>query len=206
MGLTAIDAKATLSSFSNNQFTLNWSSVYTTTRFYTFALVLYGTFQGASFSNSSPTSTGNQNNTVAFSPSLAFVQSLGTAASTSAQTSGVACYSAGCFNGTSSRVSALDIQGPGGKSNSTAKSYYQSTQMLEMYDTTATTPVKLVEASGNSLSSGSQLNFTTVNATARQYIGWAMGSGSGGGGGGGPFPWFIDDQCSGGVQTLSSGL
>lgn len=175
---------ANLSSVANNQFVMGWTNTDAENasgsqiRFLTSALVLYGTFQAATFANASPTSTGTQTNSLAFTPECAIVQSVGLVnGSAFAATSS---YSIGAYDGSNNRAHNVAIVPGTSTLFSTEYSTYETGEALEIY--TATTGgstsdlTHQVEAS-LAISGGVNAVFTTVNASVQyEYIGIALGS------------------------------
>jgi hypothetical protein len=167
---TAPSYEASLASVGASSFTLNWSAV--SSGQYVFALCLYGTFQAAAFSNNSPTSNGNQSNSLSFSPTVALLQTQAVAASTSNLTSDSGGL--GLFDGSNGVWIGSNAVGTGGgKSNSIANSIINTTDCLVGY---SSTPTVNLAAAGVDLSSEVKLNFTTTSAGACQYLGLALGS------------------------------
>jgi hypothetical protein len=169
---------ADVSAITSGQVTYSWSNVDSTaggTLLATFAM--YGTFQAEAFSNTMPGSTGNQANGLSFTPSGAIIQSNGVSASTSAKTA--QSNSIGSYDGSTNQVmTAILNSGVAGTTNAQNASAYGSANTVQVW-THGTTPTKDQEAAVNSLSAGAQLNFTTVDSNAEQYIGLAMGSAAG---------------------------
>jgi hypothetical protein len=162
---------AALSSFGNNSCTLDYTATFSGV--YVFTLFLYGTFQAATFSNNSPTSNGDQSNSLSFSPAFVMTACQGQAASSSLQDA----YSLaiGTYDGTNSDCFVAVWDNPSKlNADSVAKSVYDSTNAILGYNSSAT---KTLAASGASLSSGAEFDFTTTQSTAYQYIGFALASG-----------------------------
>jgi hypothetical protein len=161
---------ADLSSVASGQFVLNWSTA--GAQDYVWALCVYGTFQAAVFSNSSLTATGNQDNSLSFNPVATLIQSWGKAPA-SAASPGVS-NSIGMFDGTTNRVCTF-IDEDSLKHNSASDRDTQPGKVLQMY-APGNPPTKLVEAGVTDLVGHVRLNFTTVDSTAREYVGLALAS------------------------------
>jgi hypothetical protein len=167
-GTAAVLMQATLSSVSANQFVRNWTTVASGEQ--VFAICLYGNFNVATFSNTSPTSNGNQANSLSFSPTFCLLQTLGQSAGTGSLSADSQCF--GLYDGTNSVAFGTSFNAPT-KSNSVGESVYDSADCLFGYNSSNTLTV---QASGVDVTSEIKLDFTTTTSTAQQYIGLALGS------------------------------
>jgi len=160
-----------LSSFGSNTCTINFSA--TGSGIYTWGLFLYGSFNVVAFSNNSPTSNGNQSNSLSFSPMFAVVQTLGAVASGSLQT--VTCQSIGTCDSNGNADTYVGVWvNPPKSGDSVAKSWYSGGVLLNGFNSSATS---VVEASVANLTNGVTADFTTTQSgTQYQYIGFAIGS------------------------------
>jgi len=168
---------ADITGYSSGSLQFTWSNVDPTAGGTLFAVAaLYGTFQAAVFSNTAPTSNGNQSNSLSFTPTGCLIASDGSAASTSAVAESATSFSIGVYDGTNNRTQNAILVSPVITGLLTGLlSAYSTTDVLERWSSAGS--VKKVGAPVNSLTGGVQLAFNPVDASGpQQYLGIAFGA------------------------------
>ena len=161
-------------SFDSNGFTLNFSTVAANATYMSYIALKGGQFDVGAFNQNTTTQgTGNQSITgVGFTPSLVMLQSINQASSTSIQNFGR--YSFGVATSSSER-GAVWMGDTDNVADSGADSYLDRTKSLVMYTEgtpTLTTAMDFVSMDAD----GFTVNNTTVDATSRQVLYFAVGA------------------------------
>ncbi len=161
-------------SFDSNGFTLNFSTVAANATYMSYIALKGGQFDVGAFNQNTTTQgTGNQSITgVGFTPSLVMLQSINQASSTSIQNFGR--YSFGVATSSSERGSVW-MGDTDNVADSVADSYLDRTKSLVMYTEgtpTLTTAMDFVSMDAD----GFTVNNTTVDATSRQVLYFAVGA------------------------------
>ncbi|HWO56524.1 MAG TPA: hypothetical protein VNN55_03045 [bacterium] len=202
----SVAKEASLVSLDSDGFTLNYS-VADTAAYYIFYVALKGASVGVTSFNQ-PTATGNQSiSGFGFTPKAVLLASFNAAAATTVQVHNR--YSLGI--GTSSSARGAIWSGDTDAADPMiCDSFLDRTKIIKL--ATEGTPTVDAEADLVSLDAdGFTLNWTTVDATARQILAFAIGQPADGGGGGGGesvgvSPYRLRHDLSGASRAGARGL